>query len=164
MMGSGKSTVGKLLAEKLNMQLFDTDVEIEKVMDMSINTIFDDFGENRFRMIESVFFNECIKANFYVYATGGGIVENKANHKALKNKGICFFLDCSIKQLTKRIKNDSNKRPLIKSDYKNKIENIYNKRYSMYQSCSHYTINVDNFSIKEITDKILKIINSETFK
>ena len=76
MMGSGKSTIGNLLSQKLDIPFFDTDIEIEKIMDMSIDKIFNEFGENRFRMIESVFFNECIKADYYVYATGGGIVEN----------------------------------------------------------------------------------------
>ena len=60
MMGSGKSTIGKLLSQKLNMPFFDTDTEIEKIMEMPVDKIFNDFGENRFRMIESVFFNECI--------------------------------------------------------------------------------------------------------
>ena len=91
MMGSGKSTIGNLLSQKLDMPFFDIDIEIEKIMDMSIDKIFSEFGRNRFRMIESVFFNECIKAGYYVYATGGGIVENPDNHKALKNKGVCFF-------------------------------------------------------------------------
>ena len=88
MMGSGKSTIGNLLSQKLDIPFFDTDIEIEKIMDMSIDKIFNEFGENRFRMIESVFFNECIKADYYVYATGGGIVEKTDNHKALKNKGL----------------------------------------------------------------------------
>ena len=79
MMGSGKSTIGNLLSQKLGMPFFDTDIEIEKIMGMPIDKIFIDFDENRFRMIESVFFNECIKANYNVYATGGGIVENMHN-------------------------------------------------------------------------------------
>ena len=94
MMGSGKSTIGNLLSQKLDLPFFDTDIEIEKIMEMSIDKIFNDFGENRFRLIESVFFNECIKANYNVYATGGGIVENIDNHKALKNNGITIFLGC----------------------------------------------------------------------
>ena len=139
MMGAGKSTIGNLLSQKLDIPFFDTDIEIEKIMEMSIDKIFNDFGENRFRMIESVFFNECIKANYNVYATGGGIVENPDIHKALKNK----YKD----------------RPLIKDNYKNKIKNIYNKRYNQYESCSHININVNNYSESEIVDLIIKELN-----
>jgi len=159
MMGSGKSTIGHLLSQKLGMTFFDTDNEIEKIMEMSIDKIFNDFGENRFRIIESVFFNECIKANYNVYATGGGIVENIDNHKALKNNGICIFLDCSIEVLNKRLKNKYKDRPLIKNNYKNKISNIYNKRYSQYKLCSHIDISVDNYSKDEVIDLIIKKIN-----
>ena len=69
MMGSGKSTIGKLLSKKLNMSFLDTDREIEKIMGMSINEIFNNYGENRFRLIETAFFNEIVKVNNYVYAT-----------------------------------------------------------------------------------------------
>jgi len=159
MMGSGKSTIGHLLSQKLGMTFFDTDNEIEKIMEMSIDKIFNDFGENRFRIIESVFFNECIKANYNVYATGGGIVENIDNHKALKNNGICIFLDCSIEVLNKRLKNEYKDRPLIKNNYVKKINDIYNKRYSKYKFCSHIDIMVDNYSKEEIIDLIIKKIN-----
>ena len=161
MMGAGKSTIGNLLSQKLDIPFFDTDTEIEKIMEMSIDKIFNDFGENRFRMIESVFFNECIKANYNVYATGGGIVENPENHKALKNNGICIFLDCSIEVLNERLKKKYKDRPLIKDNYKNKIKNIYNKRYNQYESCSHININVDNYSESEIVDLIIKELNDK---
>ena len=159
MMGSGKSTIGNLLSQKLDIPFFDTDIEIEKIMDMSIDKIFNEFGENRFRMIESVFFNESIKVDYYVYATGGGIVENPDNHKALKNKGICIFLDCSIEVLNERLKNEHKARPLIKNDYKNKISDIYKKRHTQYKLCSHININVDNYSKEEIVDLVIKEIN-----
>ena len=161
MMGSGKSTIGNLLSQKLDLPFFDTDIEIEKIMEMSIDKIFNDFGENRFRLIESVFFNECIKANYNVYATGGGIVENIDNHKALKNNGISIFLDCSIDVLNKRLKNEYLERPLIKNNYKNKINDIYNKRYSQYKLCSHINVSVDNCSKEEIVDLIIKKINDK---
>jgi len=159
MMGSGKSTIGNLLSQKLDMPFFDTDTEIEKIMEMPVDKIFNDFGENRFRMIESVFFNECIKADYHVYATGGGIVEYTDNHKALKNDGICIFLDCSIEILNKRLKNEYKDRPLIKNNYKNKIIDIYNKRYSQYKLCSHIDISVDNYTKEEIIDLIIEKIN-----
>ena len=93
-----------------------------------------------------------------MYATGGGIVENRDNHKALKSDGICIFLDCSIEMLNKRLKNEYKDRPLIKSNYKNKIIDIYNKRYNKYKLCSHINISVDDYSKEEFIDIIIKKI------
>ena len=74
MMGSGKTTIAKLLSQKLSIDYFDTDEEIEKIMGMTIMQIFDEYGENRFRLIESSFFNEMVNVHTAIYATGGGII------------------------------------------------------------------------------------------
>ena len=91
MMGSGKSTVGHLLSSKIKIPFFDMDNELEKIIDMSINEIFANYGEERFRLIESSFFNEITKVNQYVYATGGGIILNKNNQNILKKSGTTFY-------------------------------------------------------------------------
>ena len=83
MMGAGKTTAGKLLAKKLNLTFFDMDSEREKIMEMPIKQIFNEYGEKRFRLIEAVFFRECTKVESIVYATGGGIIENKVNQGIL---------------------------------------------------------------------------------
>ena len=75
MMGVGKSTVGELVSSIKSIPFFDMDIELEKLIDMSINNIFKEYGESRFRLIESSFFNEITKVNQYVYATGGGIID-----------------------------------------------------------------------------------------
>ena len=105
MMGSGKSTVGQLLSDKININFLDMDQELERLMDMSIKMIFSEYGEKRFRMIESTFFREISKAEQLIYATGGGIILEKSNRKIIKD-GVAIFLDCSIEQLINRVKND----------------------------------------------------------
>ena len=77
MMGSGKTTVGKKLSKKLKMNFVDTDYQIESIMSMSISQIFNEFGENRFRAMESSYFIEKSKENGIVFSTGGGIINNK---------------------------------------------------------------------------------------
>ena len=72
-MGSGKSTIGALLSKQVNIPLIDMDIELEKIMGMSVESIFNEYGEKRFRMIETSFFNEIIKNNVLIYATGGGL-------------------------------------------------------------------------------------------
>ena len=109
MMGSGKSTVGKLLSQKIGLSLLDIDNELESIMDMSISQIFNDYGEKRFRLIESTFFRECTKLNDYIFATGGGIILDENNQLILKNRGLTFFLDCSTDVIYQRIKKFRNK-------------------------------------------------------
>ena len=155
MMGSGKSTIAKLLSKKLSMQYFDTDDEIEKIMGMSIQKIFNEYGEDRFRLIESSFFNEMAKVNIAIYATGGGIVESKNNKETLKKKGVTIFLDCSIKELKRRLVNESHNRPLLKDN----LNDIYKKRKEAYENSAHLTINVESYSITEIIKLISEKIN-----
>ena len=118
MMGSGKSTIGELLAEKNKLFFLDLDRELEKVTDMSINEMFNYYGYNRFRLMESALFKECSKLKQFVISTGGGIVENKNNRSILMNVGQCIFLDCELKELINRIQNKTTKRPLIQDNMK----------------------------------------------
>ena len=120
MMGSGKSTIGKKLSDAIDIPLLDMDIELEKIMEMKIDTIFNEYGENRFRMIESSFFSEITKKNIFVYATGGGIILDKSNQKILMQKGTTIFLDCSLDVLYSRLKNNVNSRPILKNDFEKK--------------------------------------------
>ena len=160
MMGSGKSTIGKLLSENKNIPLFDMDIELEKLMEMSINKIFNEYGKNRFRLIESTFFNEITKKNYFIYATGGGIILNKKNQKILKNKGITIFLDCSKDILIKRLKKNLNMRPLLQNNFENNINIIYNDRYDIYKSCAHFIIDTSSLSPNIIINKIKKYLDA----
>ena len=158
-MGSGKSIVGKLLSKKLNMPLLDIDKEIEKIMEMSISQIFNDYGEKRFRLIEAAFFRECTKLDYYIFATGGGIILNEQNRSILKSRGITFFLDCSPEIINKRLKNKINNRPLLFKSYERDLQSLFDKRYNLYKSNSKYTINTDLLSVKDITQKIKEYLN-----
>ena len=91
MMGSGKSTIGKLLSKKLSLPLIDIDNEIQELMGMSPSKIFNEYGEKRFRLIESAFFKECSKKDDVIYSTGGGIVLDPKNQNILQTRGVCFF-------------------------------------------------------------------------
>jgi len=159
MMGSGKTTIAKLLSQKLSIDYFDTDEEIEKIMGMTIMQIFDEYGENRFRLIESSFFNEMVNVHTAIYATGGGIIESEINKKTLKNNGFTIYLDCSLKELKKRISKSINTRPLIKNNVDNDLKNIYNKRKMNYHNSADLIIKVDNYSKKEIVQLISEKIN-----
>ena len=159
MMGAGKSTVGKLLANN-NISFLDIDDELEKITDMSIIDMFNYYGYDRFRLMESAFFKECSKLNQFIVSTGGGIVEYKDNQGILKNNGFCIFLDCSLEELKKRIKNDTKQRPLLQKNSNSTIDKIYNYRYTLYKACSHLTINVNNKTPEQIVLQINKHLNA----
>ena len=158
-MGSGKSTIGKKLSDAIDIPLLDMDIELEKIMEMKIDTIFNEYGENRFRMIESSFFSEITKKNIFVYATGGGIILDKSNQKILMQKGTTIFLDCSLDVLYSRLKNNINSRPILKNDFEKKINEIYNERYDIYKSCSDFIQDTSSLTPNKIVDHIINYLN-----
>ena len=135
------------------------DIELEKIMEMKIDTIFNEYGENRFRMIESSFFSEITKKNIFVYATGGGIILDKSNQKILMQKGTTIFLDCSLDVLYSRLKNNVNSRPMLKNDFEKKINEIYNERYDIYKSCSDFIQDTSSLTPNKIVDHIRNYLN-----
>ncbi len=131
MMGSGKTTVGKLLAEKLGYHFFDTDEVIVKVTGKSINEIFAEDGEGGFREIETQVLAELSAYKNLTVATGGGIILRQMNWSYLQH-GIVVWLDVPVGQLYDRLRHDTT-RPLLKD--KNpltKLETILEEREAFY--------------------------------
>ena len=161
MMGSGKSSIAKIVSNKLDMQLCDTDTEIELLSQMSINEIFNKYGEKRFREMEKRYFVEMAKQNNIIFATGGGIILNQESRSTLLNKGVTFFLDTSIELLLDRIKNFSN-RPLLSNSNKSEfLVKLYSDRVQYYKSSCHYKIKTDLFNQEEISNQIIDKFNNE---
>jgi len=159
MMGSGKSYLGKLLSDKISLPLFDIDSEIEKIMNISIDEIFNNYGEERFRLIESALFKEMVKGENHIYSTGGGIILDPLNQKILKEKGFCFFLDCPIDVIIHRIERDKINRPVFKNRVS--LELIYKKRNPLYLECADYVIDVNDKKPSQIIQEIEKMINEQ---
>ena len=159
MMGSGKSSVGKLLANKLQFSIIDIDKEIEKDEKLSIKEIFEKKGEDYFREIESKYLLR--KRNSAVVSCGGGIVLNKKNREFLKTNGYTIYLKSSILTLEKRLLNE-NGRPLLSNDnLKETLINIYSKRKTLYTSSANTTIITDRRSVKEVCELIIKKLKIE---
>lgn len=156
MMGSGKSTVGKMLAKALKLKFLDIDHLIEKNEKLTIEQIFKNKGENYFRKIEKKTTIDCLKKNKIVIALGGGAFLDNATRKEVKNCSITFWLDLDVKLLLPRLSNVK-KRPLL--DHENleySINKIYNKRKKIYNE-SHFRINCNSLNIKEIVNKIKRL-------
>ena len=158
MMGSGKSTVGKNLSEKLNMSFVDIDDDIKAVNEMKMAEIFDNFGEKKFREMESAYFIEKSKQKNNIFSTGGGIILKKENRSVLINNGTTILLEADCNSLLSRIK-DSSDRPLISEcNSLEKISNIWEKRKKHYYNSCHHVVNCRELSISEVVNKIIEIV------
>ena len=159
MMGSWKSTVGRKLAEVLDMEFIDTDDVIEEMTEIKVAEIFKEFGEERFRKMEMAFFIEKAKQHGQIFSTGGGIVLDKQNRNVLKNNGICFLLDATPKTLSERIHNKT-KRPLLtdSDNLEGRLQTIWQDRSAFYTDSAHHVIKTDELNPPQVLDKILQIL------
>ncbi len=132
MPGSGKSTVGKLLSDRLGREFIDTDSEIVKKDGREIPQIFSESGEKYFRELESQVLEEVGKLSGKVIATGGGVVKNYENYFSLKCNGIIFYLLRSIDKLCME------DRPLSKDIQT--VEKLYNERKDLYKKFADFTV------------------------
>ena len=155
MMGSGKSSIGKILSKKLQFEFIDTDNKIEKIEKKTISEIFKLNGEKYFRNIEEIISLKFLKLNNKIIALGGGGYINSNIRKYVQKKCISVWLDWENETLINRIKN-SKKRPMaIKLDNL-KLKSLIIKRSAMY-NLSDYRINCDKLNKKEIVEKIINL-------
>ena len=154
MMASGKSKTGPLLASYLNYKFIDTDSFIEKLSKKSINRIFSDDGENKFRKLESKCLQEIIRYPSLVVSTGGGLITKKENWGILR-QGIVVWIDVDKEVLLARLDSEKDKRPLLNiKDLRNSYTNIFNSRKSLY-SQADIRVQVLNENVDEVVSKIL---------
>ncbi len=161
MMGSWKTTVGRKLANVMNMEFIDTDDAIEEVTEMKVSDIFREFGEGKFREMETAFFKEKSKQSDQVFSTGGGIVLDLVNREILKNNGITFFLNAKTQTLANRM-HDTSKRPLLINDanLNAQLEKIWDERKLYYNDSAAYIIDTDGLKPDEVLDEILNLLGS----
>ncbi len=157
-MGSGKSSLGKKLAKSLDKKFIDTDKEIEKRENKTINEIFENNGEKYFREKEKEFLINIPNNLNIIIATGGGIITNQENRKKLKENKV-IFLNASIERQSKRT-SKSDKRPLLKNVNRlKKLRELYDQRLELYREVSNIEVNVDKFKSKDILIKIIEELN-----
>lgn len=151
-MGSGKSTIGKRLSQKLKLKLIDTDVLIEHREKSTIDKIITDKGEKYFRQVEKEVISNLNDASDAVIALGGGSILDTENVRKLKNIGDIYFLDANESTIHERLKSD-NTRPLL-----SKVS--FDDRKSIYKKISDHTIDAN-----QDTESVCKqIIDSLTFE
>ncbi|MCR5215144.1 MAG: AAA family ATPase [Eubacterium sp.] len=156
-MGSGKTSVGKELSEKYNMNFVDTDEYIVKTQAKSINKIFEESGEAGFRKIESDSIASLSGLCNTVISTGGGAVISSENREMLKKLGRVVYLKADTETIFNRVRHDD-QRPLLKSEseeeLKNRIENMLSVRRAYYETAAHKVVVTDNRAILDIVEEI----------
>lgn len=157
---SGKTTIGKLLAQKLDFKFVDLDFLIEQNEGMKISEIFKNKGEEYFRYLETKTLEEFNESEHFILSTGGGTIQKEENLQILKTLGSIFYLKINPNELFERIKDDKT-RPLLQNDNpKLVLLNLYNKRKQNYERADFI---IDAIKTPdEITNEIIK--NYETTK
>ena len=162
MMGSGKSSIGSLVAKKLKLDFIDIDKEIENELRISIKKIFEIKGEEYFRKFEEKTTLKKLKLNSVVISLGGGAFINTNIRKEVLKNHLSFWLNWTNEILLNRIKN-SKKRPLAFNSTDNELIDLIKKRSNNY-SKALYEIKCDKLSKKEVVKQILKIYESHQTK
>ena len=156
-MGAGKSSVGNRLAEKLGLEVIDTDDVIEEKSGMKISEIFSGFGEARFRELESEAVRRVSKLKSHVIITGGGVVLNPENITALRKNGIIVYLHASPETIYQRVKNETH-RPLLQvPDPLAKIRELLESRSQNYAN-NDIEVDTTNLSVDEVVGEIINRI------
>lgn len=160
MMGSGKTSIGKLLSDSLPVYSFvDTDSLIVLKEGKSINEIFTENGESYFRNVETDILKSVFDKDNQIISTGGGIIKSDENLFLLKEKSVVIYLKASADTLYNRVKGN-NERPLLNTDgVKEKIVNLLEERSCRYEA-AHYIIETDKKTPKMVVDEIIGIINA----
>ena len=160
-MAVGKSTIGKIIAEKLQIDFVDLDENIEKTENLSISEIFTKYGEIYFRKKEHLEFKKWIEApQSVVIATGGGTPCYANNHLLLKAANVVsFYLKASISELYKRLLMDSENRPLVADKTEEELrefiaKNLFDRSYFYHQALN--VVSVDGKMPEAVAQEILQ--------
>lgn len=161
LMGTGKTTVGRQLSRKLNMEFYDSDRVVEERTGADIPLIFEKEGESGFRKRESAVIDELTQEQNIILATGGGAVLDPENRNHLINRGTVFYLKSNLKTLIERTSKDKN-RPLLHSDKPAELilKRLLAERGPLYEETADFIIETANNSIHSVIQAIIKHIKS----
>lgn len=157
--GTGKSTVGRLLASRLGRQLVSTDAEIVKRAQRTVPEIIAQEGWEYFRDLESDICRELAGRDQLVIDTGGGAILRTQNIDALKKHGTLFWLTASVETIAKRIGSD-NQRPSLTGNksFVDEIEEVLQERVPKYQSAADHVIATDHRSVTQLVETVLALL------
>ncbi|WP_240788596.1 shikimate kinase [Ramlibacter henchirensis] len=153
--GSGKSTVGRSLARRLNLPFSDSDHAIEQRLGCSIREFFEREGEARFRDIEQQVLADLVSGDRRVLATGGGAVLREANRTLLRGAGHVLYLRSTPEELWRRLRHDT-QRPLLQViDPQARLRELYEQRDPLYRETAHFVVETGRPSVPTLVNMVL---------
>lgn len=161
-MGCGKSTLGRILANQLHRPFEDTDILIEVKMGMSVTTIFQEFGEKRFRELELEVLHELVRdcSQKKVIALGGGTPAREEAWPLLKSSGRSVYLYRTPDQLHQHVRHSTH-RPILqqqKENIRGHIQNLLHEREPYYRRADYIFICQDSWDVEETADRLIKLL------
>ena len=159
-MGTGKTTIARRLSQMTGMPFVDTDQRVEALAGKTIPEIFEQDGEDAFRLLEHIVLRDILKKNGQIIATGGGIVLREDNRDLLKSKAFTVHLTANPEIIAERVAGDTN-RPLL-ANAENlliKIQSMLAERHPFYSGYS-LTVDTNQLSINETAKTILDALNN----
>lgn len=155
MPGSGKSTIGRQLARRLNRRFADSDVEIERELGCSIRSYFEQHGETAFRDVEQRVLEQLLGEPNQVLATGGGAVLREANRTQLAARASVLYLRTTPEELFRRLRHDTH-RPLLQvRDPLRRLRELFQERDPLYRATAHFVIETGRPTVKLLVGTIL---------
>lgn len=156
MMGSGKSTVGRILAEHTGVPFADTDAVLEVRLGRTISQMFSLYGEEAFRAHETAVL-QSFEPDPGILATGGGIVTREENWNEFKRLGQTIFLNVEEEVLMARLAQSARKRPLLEfDDWEDRFKKLYRSRIDLYRRAD-YVVDIGDDEFEDVVDKILNL-------
>jgi shikimate kinase len=153
--GSGKSTVGRQLARRLNLAFIDSDHVIEQRLGCSIRDFFEREGEDAFRDVERSVIHDLTEDLAGVLATGGGAVLRPENRQRLRDAGHVIYLRSTPEEVFRRVRHDGN-RPLLQvPDPMGRLRSLYDERDPLYRETSHFIMETGRPSVPKLVSMIL---------
>ena len=161
--GTGKSTVGKLLARELRRHLVSTDVEIVRRANLSIPEIVQQFGWDHFRDLESAVCRDVAARDRVIIDTGGGAILRPENVEALRRTGRLVWLTATVETITRRIGGDTQRPSLTGTkSFTEEIRDVLTERIPKYQAAAHHVISTDGASTAEVAERIMQQVFRES--
>ena len=155
-MGAGKTTIGKYLAQQLNLQFADTDSEIEARTGADIPWIFDVEGEQGFRDREQQVVEEMTLWDSVLLATGGGVVMRQENRRVLAARGFVVYLHATVGEQIRRTRRDR-RRPLLQADDPEQVlRDLMALRDPLYREIADHVIDTDGCSPRTVAQKLVR--------
>jgi shikimate kinase len=162
--GSGKTTVGKILAQKLGRELVETDELIVRKTGLTIPEIVAKYGWGKFRDIEEEVTGQVAKLDNIINASGGGVVTREKNIVRLKKKGVLVWLQASVDTLVEHTGEDSQRPPLAGGRTgREDMEITFKERTQLYQQAADLSVDTEDKTPEEVAEAIINLLKTQGF-